>query len=287
MELDMTEPEADLADVITAYVVTYGLDVLGAVVLLVVGWLAAGWAAALVDRALGRLRRVDEMLRRFFASLVRYLILIVTVLAVLAQFGVQTASLIAVFGAASLAVGLALQGTLTNVAAGVMLLLFRPFKVGDYIVAGNVAGTVKSVTLFITEMATPDNVHMVVPNNELWGKPISNFSHNPTRRLDFNIGISYEDDIDKAFLVAKDVLSGDLRIHAEPAPMVVVNGLGDSSVDLIARVWVGAGDYWGVKFDNTRRLKQAFDAAGITIPYPQRTLHIVRPSEDGAAKAAG
>ena len=200
-------------------------------------------------------------------------------IAVLSQFGVETTSFIAVLGAAGLAVGLALQGTLSNVAAGVMLLLFRPFKIGDYIEGGGLAGTVKSISLFVTELATPDNVQIIAPNSQLWGSAIKNYSFHPTRRVEILIGIAYEDDIDKALAAIVDEVKKDSRVLADPAPMAAVTGLGDSSVNFTVRVWCNAADFWALKFDLTKKLKNRMDAENITIPYPQRTVHTVATAQ--------
>lgn len=254
---------------------TWGLSVVGALAILVVGFIAAGWAARLTQSALGKSSKVDDTLRHFLASVVRYAIIIFTVLAVLDRFGVETTSFIAVLGAAGLAIVLAFQGTLSNIAAGVMLLLFRPFKVGQFIETGGISGTVEIPTLFTTELNTPDNVHIIVPNGQLWGAAIRNYSHNATRRVDITVGIDYADDIGKAFEILKGVIGADSRIQADPAPALMVSNLGESSVDLEARVWCAAGDYWGAKFDLNRRFKEALDAGGITIPFPQRTVHMM------------
>jgi len=257
-------------------IITYGVDVVGAIVMLIVGWIIAGWARGATRRMLARSGQIDQTLSDFLASLVRYVVIIVTVMAVLSQFGVQTASLIAVFGAASLAVGLALQGTLSNVAAGVMLMIFRPFKAGDFVDVAGVAGTVKSITLFVTELATPDNVQILVPNAQVWGAAVKNFSHHDTRRVDLAVGIAYEDDINKAMAAILDVTGADERVHAEPAAMVAVTELADSSVNLAVRVWCDAGNYWPLKFDLTKTIKERLDAEQISIPYPQRTVHMVQ-----------
>ncbi|MGB0909077.1 MAG: mechanosensitive ion channel family protein [Nitrospirales bacterium] len=254
---------------------TYGLKIIGAILILIIGRLIGSWTSKAVDNWLRKSGKVDDTLRPFFANFARYVVLIITVLAVLSQFGIETTSLIAVLGAASLAIGLALQGTLSNVASGVMLLIFRPFKVGDYVEAAGIAGTVKSITLLVTELATPDNVQILAPNNQVWGTIVKNFSHHATRRVDLILGIDYSDDIDKAIQTVSSVANSDSRIHKDPAPMVVVGNLGDNSVDLTIRVWCNAGDYWGVKFDLTKALKQRFDAEGISIPFPQRTVHMV------------
>jgi small conductance mechanosensitive channel len=257
---------------------TYGLNVLGALVILVIGFAAAGWAARATHGALLRTKRVDETLRPFLASVVRYSVIVFTVLAVLERFGVQTTSFIAVLGAAGLAIGLAFQGTLGNIAAGIMLLIFRPFRVGQFVEVAGIAGTVEVITLFMTELNTPDNVHIVVPNGQLWGTAVKNYSHNSTRRADITIGIDYGDDIGKAFDIIKGVIDGDGRISADPPPEMMVTNLGDSAVELQLRLWCAAGDYWPLKFDLNRRLKEALDAGGITIPFPQRTVHLVKES---------
>jgi small conductance mechanosensitive channel len=271
---------------IQALVATYGLSVIGAIAVLIFGWIFAGLAAKAVRTALSKVPKVDETLRGFLASTVRYLVLIFTALAVLNQFGVQTTSIIAVLGAASLAIGLALQGTLSNVAAGVMLLLFRPFKVGDYVEAAGLAGTVKSITLFVTELATPDNVQILAPNSQIWGAAIKNYSFHDTRRVDLVLGISYEDDIDKAVGLVEKMAASDGRVHDEPAPMAVVGELADNSVNIVIRLWCNAGDYWPLKFDMTKALKQRMDAEGISIPYPQRTLHVVGSGSVASVAAA-
>ncbi len=257
---------------------TWGLSVVGALAILVAGFMVAGWASRLTQSALGKSKKADDTLRHFLASVVRYAIIIFTLLAVLDRFGVETTSFIAVLGAAGLAIGLAFQGTLSNIAAGVMLLLFRPFKVGQFIETGGISGTVEIISLFTTELNTPDNIHIVVPNGQLWGTAIKNFSHNATRRVDITVGIDYADDIGKAFEIMKAVIDRDTRIQADPAPAMMVTNLGESSVDIQVRLWCAAGDYWGIKFDLNRQLKEALDAGGITIPFPQRTVHMTGQS---------
>ena len=265
---------------VVALVTSYGISVIGAVIILIVGFVVGGWVRSSVHRGLSKFKKVDETLRSFFSSLAYYAVIIFTLIAVLSQFGVETTSFIAVLGAAGLAIGLALQGTLSNVAAGVMLLLFRPFKVGDYIEAGGLAGTVKSITLFITELATPDNVQIVAPNSQLWGSAIKNYSFHATRRVDIALGIAYEDEIDKALAAIVDEARKDSRVLAEPEPMAAVTDLGDSSVNFTVRVWCNAADYWALKFDLTKKLKNRMDAESITIPYPQRTVHMANAAMD-------
>ncbi len=279
MEKSIEEAFTEVMTLLT----TYGLDVVGALAMLVVGWFLAGWARRAVNQGLSNFESFDVTLRTFFASLAKYLVIIVTIVAVLNQFGVETTSLIAVLGAAGLAIGLALQGTLSNVAAGVMLLIFRPFKVGDFIEAGGVSGTVKGITLFVTELATPDNVQIIAPNAQLWGTAVKNYSFHATRRVDFLLGIAYEDEIEKAIAAVNDVIAGDSRALKDPEPFVVVSELADSSVNLTIRIWVNAGDFWPLKFDLTRAFKERLDAEGISIPYPQRTVHV---ESDGPGKLA-
>lgn len=276
----MEQSIGDIWTMVVALVTTYGLSVIGAIVILIIGFVIAGWAKRSVSRALSKFKRVDETLRDFFSSIVYYAIIVFTIIAVLSQFGVETTSFIAVLGAAGLAIGLALQGTLSNVAAGVMLLLFRPFRTGDYIEGGGLAGTVKSVSLFVTELATPDNVQIIAPNSQIWGDAIKNYSFHPTRRVDIVIGIAYEDEIDKAIAAIVDETKKDSRVHSDPEPMAAVTDLGDSSVNFTVRVWCNAGDFWPLKFDLTKNLKNRMDAEGITIPYPQRTLHTIAEAAD-------
>ena len=269
-------PEWLSQDQIVGLVETYGVPIVGAVVVLIVGWTLAGVISRAVAAGLAKTGRVDETLRLFFCSLVRYLVIVVTVIAVLGMFGIETTSLVAVLGAASLAIGLALQGTLQDIAAGVMLLMFRPFKVGDFIEANGGTGTVKSISLFTTELATADNVQIIAPNSSMWGGTVKNYSHHSTRRVDLVFGISYDDDIGEAMDVIRGVVEADPRAHQNPAIFLAVSNLGDSSVDLTLRVWCEAGDYWGLKFDVIRGVKEALDAANISIPYPH--IQVVNPT---------
>lgn len=272
----MEETVTETVDAIVEVVATYGLDVVGAIVILIVGLMFAGWAHRTSLKGFSKINKLDPMLRGFFASIIKYFVVIIVVLAVLNQFGVQTTSLIAVLGAAGLAIGLALQGTLSNVAAGVMLLIFRPFKVGDVIDAGGQFGKVQSLTLFVTEMDTGDNVHIIVPNSQIWGSAVKNLSHNATRRVDLVVGIGYEDDINKAMGSIHSVIKADDRAHETPAPLVAVTELADSSVNLVIRVWCDSGNYWPLKFDLTKAIKERLDSDNISIPYPQRDIHMVQ-----------
>lgn len=253
---------------------TWGLKVVGAIVLLVLGRMAAGWARRVVRRGMGR-ASLEPTLIPFLSGMVYYLLLAVVVVAVLGVVGIQTASLLAVFGAAGLAVGLALQGTLSNFASGVMLLLFRPFHVGDYIEAGGTAGSVEAIGMFSTVLNTPDNVKILVPNSQVYGQKIKNYAANPTRRNDITIGISYDDDIGVAVSTIKNVLDADERVLAEPEPVIAVSELGDSSVNIVVRPWCKKEEYWGLRFDLMRTLKERLEAAGCSIPYPQRDVHLI------------
>ena len=261
--------EGDLQTIMAQFpelVTTYGPSFLAALVTLVLGLLGAGLAQRFIRRALDKTGRIEKTISIFAASLVRYVIIAVTVLAVLDRFGVETTSLIALLGAASLAVGLALQGTLSNLAAGVMLLLFRPFRVGDYVEVGGMAGTVESISLFTTHLDSSDNVHLVIPNGSIWGSTIKNFSHNPTRRIEMIIGVGYGDDLDHVLKVTRSVVEEDRRSLQDPEPLFAVNGLGGSSVDIIIRVWCERSDFLALRLDLTKKIKERFEREGISIP---------------------
>ncbi|MGB0497331.1 MAG: mechanosensitive ion channel family protein [Rubricella sp.] len=247
-------------------------DVLVAAAIIVGAFWISGMAKRAIQRTGERYEQLDDTLFGFAGSLARWAILAVAAIFVLERFGVETTSLVALIGAAGLAIGLALQGTLSNLAAGVMLLVFRPFRVGDFVEAGGHAGTVKSIDLFTTEYATPDNVKIIVPNGDIWAGAITNYSANATRRVDFTFGVSYASDLKKAETILRELIDADDRIHQNPEPFVKVTNLGDSSVDFTVRVWCDAGDYWGIKFDMTRAAKDAFDAGGIDIPFPTQTV---------------
>ncbi|MBX2834956.1 MAG: mechanosensitive ion channel [Micavibrio sp.] len=257
---------------IIALVTLWGMRVITALAILIGGYVIGNW----VSKRVKNLKRLDETLKSFLGGLIKYGILAIAVIAVLGQLGVQTASLLAVLGAAGLAIGLALQGTLSNVAAGVMLLILRPFNVGDYIESGSVKGVVKSLSLFVTELNTPDNVHVFAPNSQVWNASIYNYNHNVQRRIDIVNGISYGDDIDKAMKAIEKVVAKDERLVQTEGkkPVYFVNELGDSAVNVTARVWVKTSDFWAVKWDLTKLTKEALDKGGITIPFPTRTLEL-------------
>lgn len=241
---------------VTAFLATYGLNAFGGIIILIVGWVVAGWASRATDVTLARVPSVDLTLRRFIASLVRYLILTFTVLAVLSQFGVQTASLIAVFGAAGLAIGLALQGTLSHLAAGVMILIFRPFKIGDQIDAGGATGTVEAIDLFTTELRTGDNLQMLVPNGKIWGAPVTNYSVHTSRRVDLKLVLDRAMELDDAIRSVHDTIACDTRARQAPAPSVAVAALDEATVSLAVNVWAAASDYGDLKVTLIKNLKQ-------------------------------
>lgn len=238
-----------------------------------VGRKLAKWISGLVAKGMSR-KDNDPALVGFVSSLLNWALLAFVVIAALGQVGIQTASLVAIMGAAGLAVGLALQGSLSNFAAGVLILIFRPYKIGDFVELAGTAGTVVGVQIFTTELATPDNKQIIVPNASAMGGIITNVSAKPTRRVDMVFGIGYSDDIDKARDVILDILNSDERVLKDPAPQVAVSELADSSVNFVTRPWVNAADYWGVMFDTTEQVKKRFDAAGISIPFPQQDVHM-------------
>lgn len=245
----------------------------GALVVLLLGLFVAKMARRWTANALKR-TQLDKTLIPFVSHLVYYALLAFVLIAVLSHFGIPTTSFIAVLGAAGLAVGLALQGTLSNFAAGVMLLFFRPFKAGDFVEAAGEQGTVREVGVFATALRTLDLVNIVLPNASIWGATIKNFTNSPVRRNDMSIGISYGDNISKAKQEIEQVLREDDRVLTEPAPLVVVEQLGESSVDLLVGPYCHPDDYWGLRFDMFQKIKERLEAAGLTIPFPQRDVHL-------------
>jgi len=251
---------------LTALGTEYGLKVIGAILILILGRVAAAVGRKVLRKVL-RKAKTEESIVTFVGSLTYILILTFTIIATLAKFGVQTASFVAILGAGAFAVGMALQGSLANFASGVLTLIFRPYKVGDYIEGGGVAGTVKEVRLFTTTLHTPDNIKIIVPNSRIYADVIKNYSANDTRRLDLAVGIGYGSSIQKAQELLTDLMRSDERILSEPAPQVFVSELGDSSVNLIARCWAKRENFWPAKFDLTRNTKEEFDERGIEIPF--------------------
>ena len=255
-------------------VVQYGMSVIGAILLFIVGRMVAGWARKRLAAALTK-AGTDASLIPFFSSMLYYVILGVVLIAVLNLFGIETTSLIAVFASAGLAVGLAMQGTLSNFAAGVMLLIFRPIRVGDFVEVAGQAGTVKEISIFNTIMHTGDNVKITIPNGAIYGDIVKNYSANDTRRIDLVMGIGYGDNIGTAIEIIERVIKGDARTLADPAPTVAVAELADSSVNLVVRPWCNASDYWALRWDLTRKLKEELEAGGCNIPFPQTDVHVI------------
>jgi small conductance mechanosensitive channel len=263
------------ADQIIASLTEFAISVVAALAILIVGlWLAK--KIKIIFSTLLTAKGVDATLIGFFASMLYGAIVVFVIIASIGKLGVNTTSFAAVIAAAGLAIGLALQGSLSNFASGVLLILFKPFKVGDFIKAGGEAGTIVEVGLLTTELKTPDNVKIIMPNSCIMGGSITNISAHPTRRVDMTVGVSYGDDLNQAKQIMLDLLAADERVLKDPAPQVAVANLGDSSVDFVVRPWVNAADYWAVKFDFTQAVKEKFDAAGVSIPFPQRDVHMLQ-----------
>ncbi len=275
MELDpqkaLTVLQSGIAD-LSSLVVSYAFSAVGAVILLVVGYMAAGLAQRSVYAGLGKINGFDDTLRGFFAKVARYAVLVLVVVMVLGQFGVQTASIIAAIGAIGLAIGLALQGTLQNIAAGIMLLALRPFRIGEYVEAGAVSGTIEEIGLFATRLRAIDGLYVLAPNSTLWNVPVKNYTRNKLRRNDATIGIGYSDDIDLAQKTLLDLAKEDPRVIDDPAPTTFVSELGDSAVSVTLRYWTSTDDFFSTKLDLTKAAKLAFDREGITIPFPQQEI---------------
>ncbi len=251
----------------------YGLKVVAALLIFIVG----RWIAKIIQRVTEKIltkRSVDPIITSFVENFVYVVLLVFVILAALAQLGIQTTSFIAIIGAAGLAIGLALQGSLANFAAGFLILIFRPFKAGDYVEAGGVAGSIEKIHIFTTQLTTPDNKAVIIPNSRIMGDTITNYSAKETRRVEMVFGVGYNDDIDKVRSLIKDVIDHDGRILKDPEPMIVVSSLGDSSVNFTVRVWAKTPDYWGVFFENVEAIKKRFDAEGISIPFPQTDVHL-------------
>lgn len=249
----------------------FGAKALGALTVIIIGLRIAAWLGNTVRNQANKRENIDSTLGNFFGSIVRWAITAAVFITALQVFGVQATSFAAVLGALTLAIGLSMQGALGNIASGVMIMVFRPYKLGDYIDAAGVAGTVKDINLFQTVLATPDNVKILIPNSQAIDGVISNYSGYDTRRCDVLFGIDYDDDMDKAIDIIRGVIAKDERILNFPAePFVKVVNLGDSSVDIATRSWVKTVDYWDVKFHLTKAVKEAFDEGGISIPYPHQ-----------------
>lgn len=261
------------------YVIMISTNVVIAAFIMIAGWMIGKQA----NNAIQKIKKLDSTLKSFLGGAAKYTILALALVMVLSQFGVQTASLLAVLGAAGLAIGLALQGTLSNVSAGVMLLILRPFNVGDFIASGGITGTVKSLNLFATELSTADGIYIFVPNSKLWNADIQNFSRNDVRRQDLVFGVSYGDDLNKAIKTIEKAIKKEERILTTlegKEPQIMVTNLGESSVDITLRVWCDKADFWNLKVDTIKTVKEALDKDGLSIPFPTRTIEMVQPAAE-------
>jgi small conductance mechanosensitive channel len=269
METDLSNLAAKVYELLTVY----GLRVIGAIIIFIVGrWVAKG-VSKFIRRMMTK-SKTDETLVSFVTNLSYIALLAFVIIAALNRLGIQTASFIAVLGAAGLAIGLALQGSLGNFAAGVLMIIFKPFKVGDLIEGAGITGVVEEIQIFTTQLKTPDNKTIIVPNAKLTADNIVNFNAKGTRRVDFVFGIGYDDEIDKARGIIKDIIEQDERVLKDQEPVIVVSELADSSVNFTVRAWTSADDYWSFYFDTMEKVKKQFDAQGISIPYPQRDIHV-------------
>ena len=270
---DIQDQVFDLGAEAWNLVLTYGPKLVYVIIVLVVGL----WVIKAITKGVKRMiakSDIDDSLTTFLSSLVNMTLKVVLVITIIDMLGIQATSFIAILGAAGLAVGMALSGTLQNFAGGVMLLVFKPFKVGDYVEAQGHAGTVKEIQIFNTILKTPDNKTIIIPNGGLSTGSMSNYSTEATRRIDFTFGIGYQDDIDKAKALLKEIADADGRILPDPEYMIAVNALADSSVNILLRVWVKSEDYWDFYFDIFERVKKSFDSNGVSIPFPQRDVHL-------------
>jgi small conductance mechanosensitive channel len=273
MEELSTEQMAGYMDTAVEMGMTYGPKLILAIVVLIVGLWIINRVIRLMSAGMER-SNTEPTLAKFLCNLSSVLLKALLLISVASMIGIETTSFIAVLGAAGLAVGLALQGSLANFAGGVLVLMFRPYKVGDFVEAQGVMGTVHEIQIFNTIMKTPDNKVIIVPNGSISNGIITNFSMEATRRVDFVFGIGYSDDIGKAKATIERLIKEDSRALSDPEPQIVVSSLGDSSVNITTRVWVNAADYWGLFFDLTEKVKLTFDQEGISIPFPQRDVHL-------------
>jgi small conductance mechanosensitive channel len=262
-----------MVDQLQGLAALYGLKIMTALIILVVGRIIAGIMRA-ISRKMANKTKADTTITVFLGNMVYILIMIFAVIAAVNRLGVQTTSFVAIIGAAGLAVGLAFQGSLSNFASGFLMVIFRPFKVGDYVQAGGVSGTIQEIHVFTTTMTTPDNIRIIVPNSKITGDSITNYTAEKQRRIDLSIGVSYSDDIDKVTAVLNDVVTGFAGVLKDPVPQIAVAEMADSSVNFVVRPWSKTEDYWKVRFGLIEAIKKRFDKEGIAIPFPQRDVHI-------------
>lgn len=271
--------QVDLEKIFVTYAIPWGTKLVFAVLVFLIGSLVAKWMLRLIRKGLDR-SHLDGMLVNFVSAILRWVFMLLVIIVALEQLGIPTTSLITLLGAAGLAIGLALKDSLQNFASGVLLILFRPFRTGDLIEAGGKEGVVEEIRIFSTQLRTPDNREVTLPNGEVYSNAIINFTAKEQRRIDLVIGIGYDDDLRKAKEVLEGVIAGEARILKEPAPFVAVGELGASSVDILVRPWVKTPDYFATKCELTEKIKLALDDAGISIPYPQMDVRVAAESSD-------
>lgn len=262
-----------MSQMMDTYVIPWGINIVMAILIYIVGKIVVGIIINVFGKIMQR-SKYDDMLVDFIKAILNAILMLFVIIASLNELGVDTTSLVAILGAAGLAIGLSLQGSLQNFAAGVMLLVFRPFKAGDFVEAGGAAGVVKSISIFTTIMTSGDNKEIIVPNGQIYSGTITNYSAKETRRVDMVVGIGYDADLKRAKEVLKELAAADSRILQDPAPTIAVAELADSSVNFVVRPWVKSADFWAVKFDFTEAVKLRFDQEGISIPFPQMDVHL-------------
>jgi len=259
--------------------IDFGIKVATALAIFLIGKFLVRLVVSAISKVMQK-QSVDKTLETFICNLVRISLMVVVVIAAIGALGIQTTSFIAIFGAAGLAVGLALQGSLSNFASGVLIVLFRPYRVGDFIEAAGISGSVEQVQILTTILRTGDNKQIIVPNSQIMDSIITNYSANDTRRVDMVVGVSYDDDLDKVRKTLEELLAADERVLSEPAPLIAVSALADSSVNFVVRPWVKSADYWGVMFEMTEAIKKRFDKEGISFPFPQQDVHLYKQDSD-------
>ncbi len=269
----MSVENLDINEIVQTYVIPWGIKLLLALAIFYIGRMVVAAVVGFVRKILDT-RGMDAILVGFLVAILRWVLLLFVVIAALSQLGINTNSLVALLGAAGLAIGLSLQSSLSNFAAGVMLIIFRPFTKGDFVEAGGATGVIETISIFTTTMTTTDNKEVIVPNGAIIGGNITNYSARPTRRVDMVFSVSYDDDIRKAKQLLEEIIGADERVLKEPAPVIAVGALAESSVDFLVRPWTKSEDYWGLFWDTTETVKLRFDEAGISIPYPQMDLHL-------------
>ncbi len=268
----------DASKYLDTYIIPFAINLALAIVIYVVGKFVVKIIVNIVGKLLKK-AKYDDMLVDFLKAIANAVLMLFVIIAALNELGIDTSSLVAILAAAGLAIGLSLQGSLSNFAAGVMLLVFRPFKAGDFVDAGGATGVVKNISIFTTTMNSVDNKLIIVPNGSIYSGNITNFSAMDTRRVDMVFGIGYDDDLKKAKEILTEMINADERVLKDPAPQVALSELGDSSVNFVVRPWVNSADFWGLKFDFTEAVKLRFDAEGISIPYPQMDVHVHKQGE--------